>query len=69
LRAWDQKWNDGKNADKYKTISTENIHSINTDIDLLINKLEFVKTLIETNTISKLGENLQAQENFESFLL
>lgn len=69
LRAWDQKWNDSKNADKYKTISTENVHSINTDIDLLINKLEFVKTLIETNTISKLGENLQAQENFESFLL
>ena len=69
LRAWDQKWNDGKNADKYKTISTENTHSINADIDLLINKLEFAKTLIETNTISKLGENLQAQENFETFLL
>lgn len=68
MRNWNQKWEKG-NADKYKTISTQNVIQIINDLDLLKNKLVFAQTLIETNTDSKRGEDKKIQKHIEEALL
>ncbi len=69
MRLWDQKWNSGKNSDKYATIDTQSVLSIRSDLQLLINKLNFIKTLIETNTESKIQENAKTEKNFNNLIL
>lgn len=69
MKRFAEKWDEGKDADKYKTISTENVVSILTDLDLLVNKLIFAKTLIETNTESKDKANKETKVKFEKILL
>ena len=69
MKLWDQKWNEGKNADKYATIKTEQVIAIQNDLELLINKLQFIKTLIEFNVESKQKENLKTEANFHDLLL
>lgn len=68
MRRWNEKWG-GKNADLYQTLSTQDINQIIKELDLLQNKLQFAKTLIETNTESKLQENQKSKENFENYIL
>ena len=67
MKRWTEKYNEGKNADKYKTIDTNSVRSILRDIDLIENKLQFAKTLIETNTESKLASNKKIKEKFEQY--
>lgn len=69
MKLWDTKWNDGKNADKYVTINTSQVISIQQDLNLLINKLQFIKKLIESNVESKQKENLKTEAKFQDLLL
>jgi len=39
MRRWTEKYNESKNADKYKTIDTKSVSSILRDIKLIENKL------------------------------
>lgn len=56
-------------ANAYQTVKTEDIATIHQDIDLLRNKLQFLKNLIESNTQSKEQENAKTQENIENNLV
>ena len=69
IKQWLNKWKNGEGADNYKTISTENVQSIIQDTNLLLNKLEFAKTLIETNTESKLASNTKTQQKMNDILV
>lgn len=69
MARWSNKWDNGRNADKYKTVNTETVALLHKDVDLLRNKLEFAKVLIETNTESKVKENQKTKKQFEDWML
>ena len=45
VRKYLEEFKEGKNADKYQTIRTEDIYTIGKDLDLIEQKLEFIKNL------------------------
>ena len=64
-----EKYQGGKNADKYQELNTEESYLLNKELDLLISKLEFLKNLSDSNSISKADEQKKSRENFNSILL
>lgn len=59
----------GQNADKYHTLPTRDIYVINKDLDLLIEKLNFIEKLSGMNTLSQVEADKTTRKKFNSLLI
>ena len=64
-----EKFKNGENADKYETLSSQEIYTISADIDLLINKLDFIERLSSMNTESQVQEDKITRDKFNSLII
>jgi len=58
------KFKNGVNADKYQTLESKHIYTIGADLDLLLNKLDFINQLANKNNASKTQEDRKTKEIF-----
>lgn len=68
IRAYLEKYSK-PNAEKYETISSENAAILMQDIDAIVDKLEFLRTLNETNTVNKLEEDKNIKKQYTKIVL
>lgn len=68
IRNYLNKYKQGKNADKYQTISTNDIYSISSDLVLLEDKINFLKNLSEQNVDNKKEEDNKTRDKFLSII-
>lgn len=68
LKRYKEKWG-GEGANSYKLLPTDDLIAIDSDINYLRNKLQFLKGLINSNTASKQVENANTKINHQKLLL
>lgn len=69
MKRWAEKYGKDIDPESYKTISSESTQAILSDLKTVVEKLEFLKTLIETNTETKEKQNTVTKDKFHDYIL
>ena len=69
IRNYLTKHKEGINLDNYQELNSDQAYLINKEFDQLISKLEFLKNLSDSNSISKADEQRKSREKFNTLIL
>lgn len=69
MKRWAEKYGKDIDPEAYKIISSESTQAILADLKTVVEKLEFLKTLIETNTETKEKQNTVTKDKFHDYIL